>query len=422
MDSVQVGSVLRRMSEGTRQRSALQSRNFRFFWLGQSLSLSGDRLASIALALYVTLELKDPVGLGLILGAQVAALAAVLLFGGVLADRFDRRHMIIATDLLCFVLHAITAWLILTGKANVLNLLIIEVGFGIGEGIYRPAFSGLLPQTVNEDLIHSAWGFAGASESASLAIGPALATALFFGAGPAWAFGIDALTFLVSAISLSFVVPRVRGVVADSSEPMFRAIRTGWAEVKARKWVWVTIASWSLLLMLSLAPWFVLGPIVAKQLYGSGTIYGLHETVFGIGMISGALLGTRLRPERPLRAALLMMIPWPLQFIFFGLGVPIAVLLPAALAAGAGLGVYQVFWESALAHWIPPETLSRVSSWDWMGSTVLMPLGFVLAGPLATVIDPATLIVIGGVIGGCCIALASLPTETRQLRRAPDSV
>ena len=138
--SVQVDSRSQWMPEHRSRHSALQSRNFRFFWLGQSLSLSGDRLASIALALYVTLELKDPVGLGVILGAQVAALAAVLLFGGVLADRLDRRHLIIATDIACFALHGVTAWLIVTGKANIVNLLFIEVGFGIGEGIYRPAF------------------------------------------------------------------------------------------------------------------------------------------------------------------------------------------------------------------------------------------------------------------------------------------
>lgn len=407
------------MPEDRRARSALGSSNFRRFWLGQSLSLTGDRLASIALALYVTLELKDPVGLGLILGAQVAALAGTLLFGGVLADRLDRRHLIIATDLVCFALHAITAWLILTGRANILNLLLIEVVFGVGEAIYRPAFSGLLPQTVDEDLIQSAWGFAGASESASLAIGPALATALFFGAGPAWAFGMDALTFLVSAGSLSRVVPRARGSVAAAGEPMLQAIRSGWGEVKSRTWVWVTISAWSLLLMLSLAPWFVLGPMVAKELYGSGAIYGLHETTFGIGMMSGALLGTRLNPDRPLRAALMMMTPWPLQFIFFGFGLPVVLLLPAALAAGVGLGVYQVFWESALAHWIPPEKLSRVSSWDWMGSTVLMPLGFVVAGPLATVVDPADIIVTGGFIGAGCIMLAAVPKATRELRARP---
>ena len=395
--------------------SALTERNFLLFWFGQGASLIGDRLASVALALYVTLELKDPVGFGLIMACQVAALALVLLFGGVIADRLDRRRLIIATDLVCFALHAITAVLIATGSASILNLLVIETVFGICEAFYRPAFSGLLPQTVSEDQIQSAWGFASASESAALALGPALATLLFFSAGPSWAFAGDSVTFLASAISLVFVVPRTRDLGPRLKESMIQSIRTGWSEVIARRWVWVTILSWSLLLMLSLAPWFVLGPIVGEELYGSGSVYGIHEACFGSGMVVGALIGGRVKPRKPLRAGLVMMTVWPFQFILFGAGAPLAAVYTAAVLAGVSLGVWAVLWESSLARWIPADRLSRVSSWDWMGSTVLMPIGFVLAGPIATVINPATLIIAAGLIGAACIGIAALPQETRML-------
>lgn len=403
-------------------RSALSKRDFRFFWFGQGASLFGDRLASIALALYVTLELEDPVGFGLIMACQVAALALVLLFGGVVADRLDRRRLIITTDLICFALHGVTAVLVVTGTASIANLLIIETVFGICEAFYRPAFSGLLPQTVDEDQIQSAWSFAGASESAALALGPAAATLLFFSAGPAWAFAGDSVTFLASAVSLLFVSPRRRSSEQPRSESMLNSIRTGWGEVVRRRWVWVTISSWSLLLMLSLAPWFVLGPVVGEDLYGSGSVYGIHEACFGAGMVIGSLVGGRIRPLRPLRTGLLLMSVWPAQFIAFGLGAPLATVFASAVAAGIALGVWVVLWESSLARWIPPDRLSRVSSWDWMGSTVLMPIGFVLAGPLATVVDPANLIVAAGAIGGACIGIAAMPGETRRLSGDPSGV
>jgi len=407
------------MAEPNSPRSALTQRNFRFFWAGQALSLTGDRMAGIALALYITLELHDPTGLGLILGAQVAGLAAFLLFGGVWADRFDRRRLIIATDLVCFVLHGVTAYLIATHQATILNLLVIELLFGIGEAIYRPAFSGLLPQTVDEKQIKSAWSFASASEMAAIAVGPALATGLFFGIGASWAFAVDSLTFVASAVSLYFVVPRARGKVADLGESMLRSIRIGWREVVARRWVYVTIAAWSLMLMLSLAPWFVLAPLVAKDLYGSGAIYGFHEAFFGLGAVVGALAAGRIAPARPLRTALLLMTPWPAQFILFGLGAPVPLLYGSAAVAGVGMGVYGVLWESCLARWIPADLLSRVSSWDWLGSTVLMPLGFVLAGPVAALVPARDVIIAAGVIGGICIAVAAIPKETRNLGAGP---
>ena len=407
------------MPSHTTPRSALSQRNFRFFWAGQALSLSGDRMAAIALALYVTLELHNPTGLGLILGAQVAGLAVFLLFGGVWADRFDRRRLIIATDLICSALHGVTAYLIATRQATIWNLLLIELAFGVGEAIYRPAFSGLLPQTVDEDQIKSAWSFASASESGAIALGPAVATGLVFGIGASWAFAIDSLTFLASAVSLFFVHPRARGFAAEAGESMMKSIRTGWGEVRARKWVYVTISAWSVMLMLSIAPWFVLAPAVAKDLYGTGAIYGFHEAFFGLGMVAGALLAGRLSPARPLRTALILMTPWPAQFVLFGLGAPVPVLYASAALAGVGMGVYGVLWESCLARWIPAERLSRVSSWDWLGSTVLMPIGFILAGPVAGIVPARDVIIAAGLIGGACIAVAASPSQTRNLGAGP---
>ncbi len=396
--------------------SALADRSFRFFWFGQTLSMVGDRLAGVALALYVSLELKDLTGLGLILGVQVATLAGFLLIGGVWADRFDRRRLIIVTNLVCFVLHLLTAFLIATGEAAIWNLVIIEAVFGLAEAIYRPAFSGLLPQTVEEDKIRSAWGFAGASESASLAFGPALATALYFGVGAEWAFVGDAFTFLLSAASLAFVIPRARGAGREKAERLLDSVRAGWREVRSRVWVWMTILAWSLLLMLSLAPWFVLGPTVARDIYGSGSVYGIHEVFFGVGMISGAIVAARVEFARPLRAGLIAMSPWPFQFILYGIGAPLPSVFGAALLAGAGVGVYSVLWESTLARLIPPEKLSRVSSWDWMGTTILMPIGYVMAGPLSSVIPARDLVIASGLIGGACILLAAAPQATRRLR------
>jgi MFS family permease len=399
--------------------SVLRHRNFRLFWIGETMSLLGDRIANIAIALYVALVLHDPVGLSLVLGTQVAFLALFLLIGGVWADRWPRRTVIIVSDLICFAVHATVAVLILNGSIEIWQLVISEAIFGVCEGAYRPAFAGLLPQTVPEEDIKPAWALAHGSEYAGIALGPVIATALVLGIGGGWAFLIDALTFLISAMFMLRVVARKRGERVSREPSTLASLKEGWSEVRSRVWVWATIASISVLLMVGLGPWFVLAPIVAKQTYGSGAVYGIHESCFGIGAMIGTLLAMRLHPARPLRLGFLLMLPWPLQFILFGTGASLWLVYPAAIIAGIGMGNWGVFWEATLANWIPPERLSRVSSWDWMGSTVLMPIGLIAAGPLSKVIPAQDLIIWGAVLAGISLAAGALPRQTRQLRSGP---
>ena len=401
---------------------ALRSRNFRLFWIGQSFSFAGDRIATVAIVLYVTVDLHDVVGLGLVLAAQGAALAVFLLIGGVWADRVPRKRLIIATDLLCFALHGTLAFLIFKGNVAIWQLVLIEAGFGFAEAVYRPAFGGLLPQTVPEEGIQSATALAHASENASLAFGPLIATGLVLGAGAGWAFTFDAATFLISASTVAFVRPRRRGAEGSEDKPQFMTnLKQGWAEVASRKWVWATIMSFAGLLFLSTSPWFVLAPTASRENWGTASIYGFHEAFFGVGMVLGALGAARIRPERPMRAAYLLMSVWPSQFILFGLGAPLPLVFTAALASGIGLGAFGVYWETSLANWIPPEKLSRVTSWDWLGAVALWPVGLAIAGPVGKQVGATNMLVFAGAIGGVCIALGALPRETRTLRSKPAS-
>jgi len=402
---------------------ALRSRNFRFFWIGQSFSFAGDRIATIAIVLYVTVDLHDVVGLGLVLGAQGLALAVFLLLGGVWADRKPRKQLIICTDLLCFFLHGGLAILIFSGDVAIWQLVIIEAGFGLAEAVYRPAFAGLLPQTLPEEQIQSGWGLAHASENASMAFGPLIATGLVLGAGAGWAFAADAATFLVSAVTIALVRPRKRGgssVEAQKSSFVVN-LKLGWGEVRRRVWVWASILSTAGLLFLSIAPWFVLAPSVSKANWGTTSYYGIHEAFFGVGTVLGALLAARFRPLRPLRAGYMLMAMWPAQFVLFGLGAPLPLVFSAAFLAGLGMGSFGVFWETCLANWIPPDRLSRVTSWDWLGSVALWPVGLAIAGPIGEALGPRDVVIFAGVAGGLCIALGAIPRQTRALRAGPAS-
>jgi len=203
----------------------LRQRNFLLLFLGQATSTIGDRIVYVALALYVT-DIGSPTDVGIVLAAATFPLVAFLLFGGVWADRLPRHKVMIATDLARFALHALLAALIFTDAIQIWHIVVIEALFGSAEAFFRPAYTGLVPQTVPEERIQDAKAATGALETVAEFAGPALATALVLGLGAGWAFALDALTFLVSAAFLLGVRPRERGV-AEERQSVLVELREG---------------------------------------------------------------------------------------------------------------------------------------------------------------------------------------------------
>jgi MFS family permease len=404
-------------------RRVLTHRDFRFLWLAQSASVIGDNIVLVALALFVIGLTGSATDLGLVLAAHALSLVAFLLIGGVWADRLPRHRMMIATDLVRFALHGLLAVLIFSGSVRIWEVIAIEVLFGSAEAFFRPAADGLLPQTVPEADIQPATAITGMSNNVAEFAGPALATALVLGAGAGWAFALDAATFLASAAFLTRVRPRKRGatgaaeVDAEPREGLWAGIRAGSREVRSRVWVWATLASFCVALFCGLAPWFVLGPLVAHQQYGHVSVYGVLEAALGLGTIAGSLAGVVWRPRFPLRLAMLAITLWPMAGIMYAAGVTLVLVLPATVIAGVGIALFDVWWMTALAERIPPGALSRVSSYDWMLSYALLPLGYVLAGPLAEQFGAVEVMIAGSILAFVAFVLGLLPRQTRMLER-----
>lgn len=306
--------------------------------------------------------------------------------------------------------------LIFTDAVEVWHVVVIEAVFGTAEAFFRPAFSGLVPQTVPEDEVQAASALTGLSGTLAEFSGPALATALVLGVGAGFAFAVDALTFLLSAAFLLMVRPRARGEVVERTR-MWTELREGWSAVRERVWVWASILAFSGALLLNIAPLFVLGAVVAEEQYGSIGVYGAVLAVHGGGTILGALLGVRWRPRYPMRLALLFALPWPAATILFATGAPLWLVVPAIALAGVGIALFDVWWITALAERIPPHLLSRVTSYDWMGSLALIPIGYLLAGPAGEWLGAVEVLAGGSLLALLCLALALLPRETRMLER-----
>ncbi len=398
----------------------LRIRDFRLLFFGQAASMVGDRVVVVALALFVTMQTRSPEALGLVLAAQSLPLVALLLIGGVWADRFPRHRIMVGTDVIRGLLHAGLAILIFTGGVRIWELVVIEALFGAAEAFFAPAFSGLLPQTVPESMIQDATAMTETVGNLAFMVGPMLAVALVLGIGAGEAFVFDALTFAVSAMLLMRLRPRPRGetVAADS---VIGDLRSGWREVRSRTWVWATIATFAGAVLCVYAQWYALGPGIARSVYGSAGVFGVLEAVGGAGAVFGAVVGLAWRPARPLRLGLVLVAAWPLQDLMFALGAPLPYVIGLAFATGFGFSLVTIWWISALAHHIPAHALSRVSAWDWMGSLALLPLGYLIAEPLAGWFGARTVLAVGSVIGIGLLALALVPRATRELELPPRS-
>jgi MFS family permease len=392
----------------------LRHKDFRYLFLGQSASVIGDRVVVVAIALFVTQRTGSATDLGVILAAQSVPLVALLLFGGVWADRLPRHRIMVVTDLIRAGLHALLAALIFTGAVEIWQLVVIEAAFGAAQAFFQPAYTGLLPQTVPESMIQDARALTESTANLAFMLGPAIATVLVLGVGAGEAFAFDAATFVLSAALLLRIRPRARED-APAEAPVLEELRAGFDEVSSRSWVWVTIAAFTGAMMLVYAWWYALAPVIARDVYGSTGVFGWLEGVAGAGAVIGSLVGIRWRPRRPLLTGLVLVLVWPLQSVVLALGAPLALVIVFALAAGVGFSLLMIWWETALAFHIPPNALSRVSAYDWMGALALVPIGYLVAGPLANAFGAREVLGIGGVLGLLMLVLSLLPGSTREL-------
>jgi MFS family permease len=198
---------------------------------------------------------------------------------------------------------------------------------------------------------------------------------------------------------------------------MTAELRAGWQELRSRQWAWVVIGATSVALLVSFGPFLTLGPTVADENYGSTGVYGALTVALGAGTLIGSVAGLRWRPRYPIRFAMTWAALWAPVFALFAVGPPLWALVPLFVLVGFAFAMFDVSWDTAIAERIPPHAISRVSAFDWMGSLALLPLGYLLAGPLAASFGAEEVLVVGGLVGlGVALAGLAMPGVWR-LRR-----
>lgn len=358
----------------------------------------------------------SPTAVGLVFAAGLVPRVALMLVGGVWADRLPRQHVMIAADLVRCVGQAAGAFVLLAGVAELWQLALIAAVHGSGAAFFTPAASGYVPEAVSPPRLQQANALIGVSRNVFAIVGPALAGLLVHAFGPGWVYAVDAGTF---ALSASFLVRLPAGRTHAARKKFMVDLAEGWREVTARSWVWASIlyfAVWNF----AIAAFFVLGPVVSERELGGARDWGLILSGGAIGSIGGSLLALRIRPRRPLFTGYLLISVAALPTIFLVRPFPVLVIAAAAVVAMVTQAFAVTLWQTTLQERIPREALSRVFSYDWVGSLVLMPLGFAVVGPLAMAIGiDATLWLAAGLLFASSIAVALVP-GVRRITRSDD--
>ncbi len=393
---------------------SLKHRPFALLWAGQTTSRLGDNLHRIALAWWVLEKTGSAAAMGTVLVLTQIPLLLFLLIGGIVVDRFPRIRIMFISDVLSGLIVtfiAVFSWL---NVLEIWHIYIASLLFGFVEAFFFPAYQAIIPQITPPDMLTSANSLNGLSQRMTGIVGPAIGAALVAAGGTSLAFGLDALSFFISAL---FVFPLLRGNVIETQsvekipetpgrpksmketiKQGFGDLRQGFNAIITVPWIWVTILIYGFVNMSEASPRAVAMPFLIKNDLGADVaLLGIFGSVFSIGFVAGAiLLGQFKRLRKRGLMAYLTTFTQGVLLLFFGFKFPIPVLIASMFVYGFSFSVFGLIWNNTLQEMVPHEMLGRVYSIDALGSWVFMPIGFALAGWATDLIGAPTVFLIGG--------------------------
>ncbi|MBN7793243.1 MFS transporter [Microbacterium esteraromaticum] len=377
--------------------AALTDRNFRWFFLARAITLVTGSMSSIALTFAVLQIDNDPVSLSLVLAAFTVANIVFVLFGGVIADRLPRAVVI----QVCYVIDILSigtvAYLLFTETATIPVVIALAAVNGASTAFVLPAMQGIIPQLTTPETLQQANAMLSFVRSAVTIGGPVIAGILVTTVGPAWAMVVQVIGWLVAIPILALV--KLPPPVGDGSFSLFADLRIGWTEFWSRSWLVAVVFAFMIMNAIHVGAWGVVGPYVAKNDDRLGIAgWGWVVSAEGAGVLLMTLVLMWVPLKRPLRMGMIGISLFALPLTALGLHPAVVLVAIAAFLAGAGAEVFSTGWSVAMMENVPTDKLSRVSSYDMLGSFVVMPIGTLVYGWLITHADPAVVLTTSAVL------------------------
>jgi len=356
-------------------------------------SLLGTSMSAVAVTFAVLGNGGSAADVGLVIAAHILPQVILVLSGGVLADRLGRRPVMLGSDVLRCAAQAALAASLLVGRPGIWLIAALAALVGIGEAFFEPALGGLTVEIAPQAGLGSANALLSLARSAAGIAGPALAGLLVAAAGPAVVVAIDAASYGVSVIALSGL--RLSRDRPRRDRPLLRDMAEGWTEFRSRTWLWVTTVQFALFNLITRAPYLVLGPVLARDYLGGARAWGLVMAANGAGAILGGLAALGRRPRRPLVVATLATFGFAVPCLLLAWRAPAGAVAAGALAAGVASALFSTFWTTTLQQQVPPDRLSRASSFATFGAFGPGTLGLAIAGPAAALAGPGRVLGLG---------------------------
>ena len=395
---------------------SLKHRPFALLWTGQTISRLGDSLYRIALSWWVLEKTGSAVAMGTVLIFSQIPLLLFLLVGGVVVDRLPRIRIMFASDVLSGLVIAFVAIFSWLNLLEIWHIYIASILFGFVEAFFFPAYQAVIPGITPSELLTSANSLNGLSQRVTGIVGPALGAALVAAGGTSVTFALDALSFFISALC---VLPLLRlkldqtqkqadtGQVAILPQRTLRtALRQGFMDllegfklVARIPWIWVTILLFGFVNIMEAGPRAVALPFLIKEDLGADVeLLGLLGSAASLGFVVGMIwLGQYARLHRRGLLAYLSVLVSGSVLLPFAFQLPVPVLVASMFIGGISTSVFALIWTHTLQEMVPGEMLGRVYSIDALGSFVLLPIGFALAGWATELLGAPMVFLIGGI-------------------------
>ncbi|MFF7182006.1 MFS transporter [Streptomyces sp. NPDC008121] len=394
---------------------ALWNRNFRLFFVARAAAVFGEGMVPVALAAGLLGAGHSGSSVGYALGAWIGPFALFVVVGGVLADRFTARRMMIMADLLRLPGAAVLAVSFAAGGPPLWSVYALSALSGVGAALFQPGVASTIPRIAPD--VQRANAVLRVVESLMTMAGPAVAGLLVALSGAGAAFAANGLTFVVSALCLFLM--RIPAAPADTAVrgSLGSEMAVGWREFRDRSWLWGVIAIWTVYGLTVAGPMVPLTATLVTGEHGSAA-YGVLMAVQGAGSAAGGLLALRLRPRRPLAAGAVALLGLPVNLVLLGSGASVQVLGAGQFLGGAAFAFWLVMWSTSVQTHVPQDALNRMHAYDVAGSLLMMAAGRALAGPAAEAVGAERVLLAGAGIAVLVVAALLLARPIRTLPRA----
>ncbi|MFI7148285.1 MFS transporter [Nonomuraea sp. NPDC050022] len=400
----------------------LRDRRFTLLLTARTISVLGTSFAPVALAFGIlALPGANATTLSVVLTAEALPMIVFMLFAGVIADRFPRHKVMMVSEFMSALAFFSLAAMMLSGWTPLPAMASAAAASGVAIAMLFPSLTGIIPEVVPADQLQTGNALLGLGANSSRVAGAVLGggAVVLFGSG--WALAVSGLMFTVAGVLIAALrlTPAERDAAAEHS--MLADLRDGWREFSTRQWIWVVVAQFSVLVMGLQAGHGVLGPLIAKESLGGPAAWSAFLAGEAAGTIVGVIVSLRVRPRRPILVGTLLCLPTALPYVLLGTGAPLWAIVAGAFVLGVCFDVFGVLWQTTMQREVPPESLSRVSSYDALGSLMFGPIGLMLAGPVASLVGTRTALLGCAALVVLSTLAALLSPGVRQLR-APDPV